>query len=186
MFDTKVKEDSIINDWTAKLNSGETGWLDDFYKENRSAFLQWGENKFSLNKDELLDIYQNAMIVLYENLKHNRINGLQSSVGTYLYGIAKNLVYKHYRKNELINRHEVRLSEHYKFIAADTNDLEVHYNRLNMVLENMKEPCKTILGLFYIQGLKLSLVAEKLHYSSTDVLKTQKSRCLKKLKELVR
>ena len=186
MSDTKVKEVSIINDWAGRLSSGETEWLNDFYKENRSAFLQWGEKKFSLERDDLLDIYQNAMIVLYENIKHNRIDGLQSSVTTYLYGIAKNLVYKYYRKNELINRHEVRLSEHYQFLSSNNAELETYYNTLHKALNNMKEPCKTIINLFYIRGLKLSMVASKLNYSSTDVLKTQKSRCLKKLKDLVR
>ena len=186
MFDTKVKEDSILNDWTARLNSGDTGWLDDFYKENRSAFLQWGEKKYKLDNEELLDIYQNAMIVLYENVRHNRIEALQATVATYFYGIAKNLVYKYYRKNELINRHEVRLSEHFQFISTSANNLETHYKRLNRGLENIKEPCKTILDLFYMKGLKLGMIAEELKYSSTDVLKTQKSRCLKRLKELVR
>jgi RNA polymerase sigma factor (sigma-70 family) len=186
MSDTKVKEGSIINNWASQLSAGETLWLDDFYKENRSAFLQWGEKKFSLEKDELLDIYQNAMIVLYENIKHNRIDELQSSVATYLYGIAKNLVYKYYRKNELINRHEVRLSEHYQFLLSGNDEMESKYEKIYSALEAMKEPCKTILSLFYISGLKLSLVASKLDYSSTDVLKTQKSRCLKRLKELVR
>lgn len=186
MSDTKVKEVSIINNWAAKLSSSETDWLNDFYKENRSAFLQWGERKFSLERDELLDIYQNAMVVLYENIKHNRIDGLQSSVVTYLYGIAKNLVYKYYRKNELINRHEVRLSEHYQFLGSNNDELETHYNTMYKALNGMKEPCKTIINLFYISGLKLSMVASKLNYSSTDVLKTQKSRCLKKLKDLIR
>lgn len=186
MSDTKVKEVTIIDNWAARLSSGETAWLDDFYKENRSAFLQWGENKFSLDRDELLDIYQNAMIVLFENIKHNRIDGLQSSVVTYLYGIAKNLVYKYYRKNELINRHEVRLSEHYHFLGSNNDDQEQHYNAIHRALNSMKEPCKTIINLFYINGLKLSMVASKLNYASTDVLKTQKSRCLKKLKDLIR
>lgn len=186
MSDTKVKEVSIINNWAAQLSSGETVWLNDFYKENRSAFLQWGEKKFSLERDDLLDIYQNAMIVLYENIKHNRIDALQSSVVTYLYGIAKNLVYKYYRKNELINRHEVRLHEHYQFLSSSNGEMESKYEKVESALIAMKEPCKTILRLFYISGLKLSMVANKLNYSSTDVLKTQKSRCLKKLKGLVR
>jgi RNA polymerase sigma factor (sigma-70 family) len=186
MSDTNNKEVALINNWATLLRSGETLWLDDFYKENRSAFLQWGERKFSLERDELLDIYQNAMIVLYENIKHNRIDELQSSVITYLYGIAKNLVFKFYRKNELINRHQVRLREHYQFIAAGSDEFETKYSVVQKALESMKEPCKSIVNLFYIKGLKLAQVAAKLNYTSTDVLKTQKSRCLKKLRELVR
>lgn len=168
------------------IQSGSTLWFDEFYRENRNAFLRWGDKNHNLEKDELLDIYQNAMIILFENLKDNRMDNLKSSVVTYLYGIAKNLIYKYHRKNELINRHEVRLNEHYSFLSVAKSDFEKNYAVVKQALEAMKEPCKSILRLFYVDGLKLSVVAEQLNYSKTDVLKTQKSRCLKKLRETVR
>lgn len=185
MSDTKVKEINSADEWIARLRSGSTLWFDEFYKENRDAFLLWGGKNHNLEKDELLDIYQNAMIILFENLRHNRMNGLQSSVVTYLYGIAKNLIFKHHRKNELINRHEVRLKEHYRFLSCTTEDFEKMYIIVSKALARMTEPCKSIIRLFYIEGLQLSAIADRLSYSKTDVLKTQKSRCLKKLRETV-
>jgi RNA polymerase sigma factor (sigma-70 family) len=108
------------------------------------------------------------------------------SVVTYLYAIAKNLIYKYHRKNELINRHKVRLYEHYRFISLKTDELENYSHLIHNALANMKEPCKTILNLFYIKGLKLAMIANTMEYTNVDVVKTQKSRCLKKLKEIVR
>ena len=186
MSDTKVKEITSIDEWASQLQSGSTLWFDEFYKENRNAFLLWGDKNHNLERDELLDIYQNAMIILFENLKHNRMENLQSSVVTYLYGIAKNLIYKYHRKNELINRHEVRLNEHYHFLSLTKHDFEKSYNVVQGVLLKMKEPCKSIIKFFYIDGLKLSAIASKMSYSNIDVVKTQKSRCLKKLRETVR
>ncbi len=184
MSDTKVKGEAIGR-WVAQLAAGDTSWVEKLYLENREAFLIWGGSRYNLEKDDLLDIYQTAMIVLYENIRHNRIQNMQVSVTTYLYGIAKNLIAKYHRKNELIRRHQVRLGEHYSFIATTTNELESYAQRLHRALATMSEPCKSILRLFYIRGLKLATIAQKMDYPNVDVVKTQKSRCLKKLKEIV-
>lgn len=185
MSDTKVKGDSI-GEWASMLEVNDSDWMESLYKDNRESFIQWGRRKHNLENDDLLDIYQNTMIVLHENIKHNRIDNIEVSGITYLYSIAKNLIYKYHRKNKMINRHQVRLSEHYQFIAVNNNEAELYHQALTTALENMKEPCRTILNLFYIRGLKLPAIVTELAYSSVDVLKTQKSRCLKKLKENIR
>jgi len=181
MHITKSKEPSIAQ-WVSDLRIGNNDWFDELYEDNRTIFFQWIERNHKLSKDEALDIYQNTMIVLFENVKHGRIKELNASVTTYIFGIAKNLIYKYHRKNEMINRHEVRLNEHYHFIATNASEMESASIKVQLELEGMKEPCRSILALFYMAGLKLSAIAEKLEYSSIDVLKTQKSRCLKKLK----
>ena len=185
MSDTKVKGDSI-GEWSSRLEANDSGWMERLYKDNREAFILWASRKHDLEKDDLLDIYQNAMIVLYENIRHNRIDNSDVSVSTYLYGIAKNLIYKYHRKNKMINRHQVRLSEHFKFIAVNNNEAEFYHQALTKALASMKEPCRTILNLFYVSGKKLPAIVSEMAYSSIDVLKTQKSRCLKKLKESIR
>ena len=185
MLDTNVKGDSI-GEWASRLEANDSNWMEGLYKDSREAFLQWGRRKHNLEKDDLLDIYQNAMIVLYENIRHNRIDNMDVSVTTYLYGIAKNLIYKYHRKNKMINRHQVRLSEHFQFIAVNNNEAEFYHQALTKALESLKEPCRTILNLFYVKGKKLPAIVIEMAYSSVDVLKTQKSRCLKKLKESIR
>jgi DNA-directed RNA polymerase specialized sigma subunit len=42
------------------------------------------------------------------------------------------------------------------------------------------------LQLFYYEEKKLDEIQEQLGYTSKDVLKSQKSRCLKQLKELIK
>lgn len=183
MHITKDKEGSI-DQWVSDLKIGKNDWFDELYKDNRAIFLQWVERNHKLSNDEALDIYQNAMIVLFENVKHSKVTNLESSVSTYIFGIAKNLIYKYHRKNELINRHEVRLNEHYNFIALSVEESENLQPIVMKKLDQMKEPCKSLLQLFYVEGLKLSLITDKLGYATTDVAKTQKSRCIKKLKEI--
>ena len=180
---TKSKEGSI-DGWVSDLKIGNNDWFEELYEDNRTIFLQWVDRNHKLSKEEALDIYQNTMIVFFENVKHGRIKELNASVATYIFGIAKNLIYKYHRKNDMINRHEVRLNEHYHFIATSVNEMESVSIKVQQELEGMKEPCRSILTLFYVVGLKLSLIAKKLDYTSIDVVKTQKSRCLKKLKSI--
>lgn len=179
---TNSKEGSI-NQSLSNLKIRDNEWFEELYKDNRTIFLQWVERNHRITNDEALDIYQNTMIALFENVKYNKISQVESSVTTYIFGIAKNLIYKYYRKHEMINRHEVRLNEHYKFIALNVKEAEAHQPKVIKKLEEMKEPCKTLLRLFYVEGLKLSVIGEKLGYATVDVIKTQKSRCLKRLKE---
>src|SRR5690606_23200153 len=45
--------------------------------------------------------------------------------------------------------------------------------------------CQEVLRLFYYEGLKLDAIQKKLAYDSKDTVKSQKSRCLKQLKQIV-
>jgi RNA polymerase sigma-70 factor (ECF subfamily) len=51
------------------------------------------------------------------------------------------------------------------------------------ILDDMKEPCRSILKLFYIDNLSLKEIAVTLDYKSAECVKVQKHRCLKQLKE---
>ncbi|MNR59372.1 hypothetical protein D3C85_1806190 [compost metagenome] len=46
------------------------------------------------------------------------------------------------------------------------------------------EPCKTILHDFYIQNRSMQDICEKFGYTNTDNAKTQKYKCLQRLKKL--
>ena len=56
--------------------------------------------------------------------------------------------------------------------------LKKYYNELG-------DRCKSVLNLFYYQGYNLDEIREILNYSNKKVLKSQKSRCIKQLKNLL-
>ena len=53
-------------------------------------------------------------------------------------------------------------------------------------LNKLGDQCKKVLELFYYEEKKLDEIQSILGYTNKDVLKSQKSRCLKQLKELIK
>ena len=49
-------------------------------------------------------------------------------------------------------------------------------------MENLGEPCKTILKDFYIYKLSMEEISDKFGYTNSDNAKTQKYKCLQRLK----
>ncbi|RZK15573.1 MAG: sigma-70 family RNA polymerase sigma factor, partial [Flavobacterium sp.] len=51
-------------------------------------------------------------------------------------------------------------------------------------LDHLGEPCKTIIQDFYIHNLSMQDICEKFGYTNTDNAKTQKYKCLQRLKKI--
>jgi RNA polymerase sigma factor (sigma-70 family) len=169
-------------DWIAATRKGDLSWFDQFYLENKDAFHKWALGEFSLPEEDLRDVYQQAVVIFYENLLDEKLTDLNSSTKTYLFGIGKNLLLKRLNKNEIEYRHMNKLMEHWLFHDVELPDHSFTIQKVKKELIEMKEPCHSILEMFYLENMDLEAISGKLGYRSSDVVKTQKSRCLKNLR----
>ncbi|MCH8233980.1 MAG: sigma-70 family RNA polymerase sigma factor [Bacteroidetes bacterium] len=188
MSDTKKLKgrDNIVTYWRDCMQAGDDKWLDAIYRENKEKFISWGKQQYNFDKDALEDVFQRTMISFYENIYYNKIDKLESSLSTYLFGIGKNLILKEFRENKKVQDHRFRLQEHWNFIHLPESDLEKTYEAVKEVLDATKEPCKTIIESYYLKGMSIDGIAKQQGYKNADVVKTQKSRCLKVFKEAVK
>jgi DNA-directed RNA polymerase specialized sigma24 family protein len=76
-------------------------------------------------------------------------------------------------ENEVIDVTD-ELSDHLK------KDSDIQ--KMNMSLDELGEPCKTILKDFYVYKLNMEQISEKFGYTNSDNAKTQKYKCLQRLK----
>lgn len=156
-----------------------------FYNENKNGFILFAK-RYNLNNDDLIDIYQDAIIALIENAKKGKIDDLKSSVTTYLYGIGKFMIFQKLKKESKtvsIDDFE-KIEMVYDDYSEDEINLQV--KMLQKGLNKLGDQCKKVLELFYYEEKKLDEIQSLLGYTNKDVLKSQKSRCLKQLKELVK
>ena len=75
-----------------------------------------------------------------------------------------------------------------RFVADDADELKYQIERedfINRVVASLNSPCDQILRAFYWDKLSGVQIAEKLGYSNPDSVKTQKNKCMNKLKQLV-
>ncbi|WP_254097249.1 RNA polymerase sigma factor [Aquimarina sp. Aq107] len=57
---------------------------------------------------------------------------------------------------------------------------------LRQHFKNLGKRCQEMLTLFYYRGLTIDEITESLGYENKNVVKSQKSRCLKSLKESIK
>lgn len=169
------------------LRRGDNATLQKIYIENRKAFIHFSK-KFNVKESDAADIYQDAIIVLRENIISGKIKSLNSSISTYLFSIGKYKIYEAYRKNsKTVLNSDILINE--KNIELDVNLYDEETTNQQRVLKKyfsrLGKRCKSVLILFYYQGYTLDEITEILNYSDKNVLKSQKSRCVKQLKSFI-
>lgn len=177
-----------IEELLARIKEGDKSELKTIYLENRNAFLNFGL-KFGLSNDAVLEVYQDVIIAFIDNVKNGKITTLNSSVKTYLFSIGKFIIYKQFQKKQdnILPLDVERLKNYLNEI--DDNEIELTNNFKTKLVEQglskLGKQCKKVLKLFYYNGLTLAEIQEYLNYENYNTIKSQKSRCLKNLKELI-
>lgn len=138
------------------------------------------------NEDDAKDIYQEAIIVLYNKVKAGDFE-LSSKLKTYIYSICRRLWLK--RLSQL-NKYGGDIKDFEEFIPADNDDSEhdsekdIQFGKMQSALLQLGEPCKTIMEDFYINNRSMQEICERFGYTNADNAKTQKYKCLQRLKKL--
>lgn len=162
--------------------------LKHIYVVNKKAFLNFAK-KFPLAEEDIIDIYQDAIIALRENAIKGKIDNITSELKTYLFSIGKYMIYdrlKKQKKMHLVND-DSNLTNYEEpfFFDFNTNELSTEQKQLQIAFKTLGEKCKEILTLFYYRGFDIEDIMNTLNYTNKDVVKSQKSRCLKSLKDLI-
>lgn len=137
------------------------------------------------NSDEARDIFQEAMIVLFEKAGSGSFE-LNCQLKTYIYSVCRRLWLK--RLQQLQRYHN--LIENAEETVSVEEDMELHekHNADFIILENamskIGEPCKSLLDAYYIQKKNMQEIAVDFGYTNADNAKTQKYKCLVRLKKL--
>lgn len=133
--------------------------------------------------DEAKDIYQEAFIAVWQNIKAGRFvpqNG--SSLEAYLFQIAK---YKWYDYLKAAKKISVMKMEDGPFVEAAYNEEEESYiEKVQQHFKNLGEPCRQVLTLFYFMKQSMSNIAATFSWTEATA-KNNKYRCLQRLRNLV-
>ena len=169
------------------LKQGDKGILEKIYVENREGFLNFSK-KYNVEEYDAVDIYQDSIMVLRENAIKGKIDNLQSNISTYLFAIGKYKIFHNFRvQSKLDFQNGFDLLEENKELDVNLHEtiLTNEQKLLKKYYDQLGDRCKSVLNLFYYQGYNLDEIKEILNYSNKKVLKSQKSRCLKQLKNLI-
>jgi RNA polymerase sigma factor (sigma-70 family) len=158
------------------------------YEEHRTYSLNF-MRKMNSNDDLIKDIYQDAVIVLYEKSRDPEFK-LTCSIQTYLNSICRNQLLNNYKENSrFLSINEDFDSGINDWYDNDQNEIKnERISTLENALIKLKElggNCYEILTRYFYRKQSMNDIALEMNYSNGDNVKNQKSRCQKKLKELV-
>jgi len=171
------------------LREGDMSVLDNIYDRYRDDFLRWGTSRFrNARRDDLLDAWQDAVIMFYEQVRDGKLTQLTCEIKTFLFLIASRRLMKTLKKSERIDLVEefhvnVRIIESINGFEEDED--ETKRQILQEAVQALPEQSKQTLTLRYVDGKSVSEIKKLMNYASENVVSATLSRTLKKLKETI-
>jgi RNA polymerase sigma factor (sigma-70 family) len=186
-----MKETQEIDSQIALVNaikSNDSKVLKSFYSSNYHKV----ENmvlKNSGTKDHAKDIYQEAFITVWQNIKNNSfIPQNETALQGYLYQIAKNkwmdlVKSSRFRKTKLLEN-ESTLYDKNQNDSDEQDFLNEKLELMISIFKNLGNPCKQLLTAFYYEKKSLRNIASELQIEE-NTARNNKYRCMEKLRKLV-
>jgi RNA polymerase sigma factor (sigma-70 family) len=158
--------------------------IETIYKDNYNM-VQALVLKNSGNIDDAKDIFQEAMIVLYERAQSEAFE-LNCQIKTYIYSVSKRLWLK-----RLVHQNRFLIADEAEHEAISVEeDIEEHEKQhtefvmMERAMGSLGEPCKSLLEAFYMQKRTMQEIASNFGYTNAENAKNQKYKCLMRLKKL--
>jgi RNA polymerase sigma factor (sigma-70 family) len=173
----------------AALAAGEREVTEKIYRQNFHIINGW-LIKNGCSTADAADVFQEAMVVLFGKSEDESFR-LTCSIGTYLFAISKYIWYKKIQKQSrepAFLRDDFSNEEDEPGVAYE-EDLNVHYEReahyeqLDAALDQIGEPCRSLLKAFYHHDKNMQEIAADFGYTNPENAKNQKYKCLARLRK---
>ena len=146
------------------------------------AFIQ----KNSGSVEEARDVFQDSLIALYKQALAGKL-GDHIRLEAYFFTICKNLWLKELRKKKRVvelNIHHEKLSEEESYESVMISD--EHAALVEQLIQQVGQQCYQLLRHFYYEKRRMKEIAQLLGLSNEQAAKDKKSKCMKKLRGLIK
>ena len=179
-----MKAESNDKDLLEGLSRNDSKSIEILYKQNFSmvqSFIIQNNGSY----DDARDIFQEAMMVLYEKSKDENFL-LTSQIKTYVYSICRRLWLKKLQFNQKFVapvdslQETIPVEEEIEY----KQKLDDNFEMMDVAMKSLGEPCKSLLEAYYINKKHMTEIADDFGYTNADNAKNQKYKCLMRLKKL--
>ena len=158
--------------------------VETIYRENYNMIQSLIINNNG-SSDDAKDIFQEAMIVLFEKVRTGSFE-LNCQIKTFVYSVSSRLWLKRLQQQ---NRYSSS-GESLENVIPVEDVMEAHDERNNefelmeKAIHHLGEPCKSLLEAYYLQKQNMQVIAASFGYTNADNAKNQKYKCLMRLKKI--
>jgi RNA polymerase sigma factor (sigma-70 family) len=168
------------------IRTGNDEGLVMLYRANRKPILTYVLRNGG-TEDDAEDLLQEALIVLWERIRAHRFE-YNARLSTFVYATVKNI----WRRRLARRRHESHAD-----IEQDSGHIEnataldimiesEEAQRVHRALEQLGEPCRTLLIMFYWEDRSMDDIATAMHFANAATAKSKKYQCKKALQRLLK
>ena len=166
-----------------ELKNGNKDVLSQIYLDYRNEFVNWLKSKYSVETEEGLELYQQTILIFYENVLKGKLVKVSSGLKTYLFAIGKNKMMEESRsKLRVVHSAPGEVEVQYDSENEDKVYLEQRILNLRNSFRQLGEHCRQLLQLFYYQRLSLDEIVALQGYKNRNTAKNQKYKCMEKLR----
>lgn len=193
--------DNYIN----RMITGDIRAFDLIYNTFKSQFIALFCRTQNLGKDDAESLYHDACAILINNVETGRLRRdsiKNSQLKTYLNNTGKFILYNKRRRRQtplfvdtdyIMKFGDLDSSRQLngKSLLRDTDEpydeeMDDKLFIIRTTVRDMPEPCARLLNLVVFKKKSNREVAEIMHYANADSAKTQRSRCMARLKGKVK
>lgn len=158
--------------------------IESIYRENYTVIQGFVLNNNG-SVDDARDIFQEAMIVLYEKALSGTFE-LHCQIKTYMYSVCRRLWLKRLQHDQKFTTKVENLLEtvHVEEELEDHEKKNTDFMIMESAMNKIGEPCKSLLDAYYLQKKSMQDIASEFGYTNADNAKTQKYKCLVRLKKI--
>ncbi len=137
------------------------------------------------SRDDAADLFQEAVIVLYQKVKQGNFE-LSAQLKTFIYAVAKRIWLRKLQQQQRYTTPPDFLED----TVQVEDEIEQHtklqndFDLMESAMSKVGEPCKSLLQAYYLQKKQMNTIAAEFGYTNADNAKTQKYKCLVRLKKL--
>ena len=179
-----MRTDTNEQDLLKGLAKNDKQAVETIYKQNYTMVQTLVMNNNGSTEDAK-DIFQEAMIVLFEKVKSGSFE-LNCLLKTYIYSVCRRLWLKRLNQLQRISPDVEGIEE----TVPVEEELEMHeqknadFQLMEKAMQHLGEPCKSLLEAYYLQKKSMVEIAGNFGYTNADNAKNQKYKCLLRLKKL--
>lgn len=173
--------------------------LEEFAKKQWPKTRAYLQNRYSLTEDDCAEVFQESLIILWENIKENKVEtyNLKESSSTYFMTICRNKTMELLRSNskfiELTPKSDIDdetnqfLPDKVEMILAldeDKGEIQEEKEELvRAILKDLPSPCNELLWGYYGDGKSIKDLAQEYYKGSEGTVKVTKHRCANKFRQ---
>jgi RNA polymerase sigma factor (sigma-70 family) len=158
------------------------------YEKQRTKFVHWFMGRHRKTAEDALQLYHDVFLDFEKNVHNGAFQYKGVALSTYLIGVGKNKLHEMNRENK---RRQKAMDQIVEQMARDQQATpaavkENMWQRLERALQDIGEPCKTLLTLFYLEEKSYAEIVQLMpNYNSADAAKNQRRRCVLRMMDLV-